>query len=267
MVVQNTANINTVPFIRGLTSSLFEDNAILKQIAPTSGKLVTGNTTANLAALQAVGNGEFSITIDGVVRDITGLVLTGLTLGQMASVIQTKIQLLVPGFLVTQNAGIFEFLSPTTGPTSAVGYMTAVSGGSGTDISGAGMLKGKLVDGALSTAGTLRVTPLPRGTVMAKDPVSSLWIPYVNPNASDGTEFPRGILLTDVDASSITNDDVTDIPLLIKGDFDVEQLIFENGVTLTDVISTKKVQVGDFLREIDLYYVGTVNTEEFQPLN
>jgi len=60
---------------------------------------------------------------------------------------------------------------------------------------------------------------------------------------------------------------VTDIPLLIKGDFDVEQLIFENGVTLIDVISTKKVQVGDFLRETDLYYVGTVNTEEFQPLN
>lgn len=122
--------------------------------AATNGFLLTGNATANLAALQAVANGEFSVTINGTLRNITALNLTAATtLSDIAAIIQTTIQVLVPGFLVTESSGIFDFVSPTTGAASIVSYLGAVSGGLGTDISGPTMLKGKLADGALATAG------------------------------------------------------------------------------------------------------------------
>jgi len=266
MGVQNTANINTVPFLRGLISSLFEDSAIVTQEPSTAGKMETGDATANLAALQAIDDGEFNISINGVSANITGMDLTGASdLGDIAAIIEVALVAEFPGATVTESTGVFTFTSGIEGTSSSVSFLQAVSGGAGTSV--AGLLEGLSTDGGTVTAGTSRSTPILAGTVMTKIPTNSLWTPYIDPDATDGTQYPRGILLNEISPESLSAGNVGDIAILLCGDVDSSQLVFENSVVPTDVIASIKVQVGDFLRQVGLFGAATVNTEEFQPLN
>lgn len=104
--------------------------------APTAGYL-TGGTSATsvVATWAAVTNGEFVITIDGVAYDITGIDFTGVTtMAGVAAKIQEAIRTATGG-LETVAWSTNKFV--ITGLTD-VSVTSAVSGGTGTDISGAG---------------------------------------------------------------------------------------------------------------------------------
>lgn len=103
---------------------------------------LTGDTGAQSTAATwaAVTDGEFAITIDGTARDITGIDFTGCpTMDAVAIKIQTAIRA-ATGKLetVTWSTNHFIITSINTTSSSAVTVTSAVSGGSGTDISGAG---------------------------------------------------------------------------------------------------------------------------------
>jgi hypothetical protein len=104
--------------------------------APANGYLTGGTAATSVAATwAAVTDGEFAITIDGTARDITGIDFTGLTtMPLVAAKIQTAIRAVTSG-LETVAWSTNKFV--ITGRIS-VSVTSAVSGGSGTDISGAG---------------------------------------------------------------------------------------------------------------------------------
>lgn len=99
--------------------------------------ILTGGTgaTAVPATWAAVANGEFAITIDGVARNITGIDFTGLTtMADIAAKIQLSIRAVTLGSeTVTWSTDHFIITA-----FDAITVTSAVAGGTGTDISGAG---------------------------------------------------------------------------------------------------------------------------------
>lgn len=85
----------------------------------------------------SITNGSFAITIDGTAENIETLNFSTVTnLNGVASIIQTAMQVLKPGSTCVFTAeGNFQFESGTTGTTSTMSFLTAVSPTSGTDIS------------------------------------------------------------------------------------------------------------------------------------
>ncbi len=100
-----------------------------------------------LSAFQAVSDGEFTIAIDGVSQDITGLDFSSDTsLDDVAATVQTGLQAIASGGFTAATAvndgGQLIITSGTTGAASSVSVMTPVSGGLGTDVSGETYLNG-----------------------------------------------------------------------------------------------------------------------------
>lgn len=90
-----------------------------------------------LAALILIAAGSFTVSLDGVAKNITALNFTAdTTLPGVAATIQTALNTAVPGTTCVWNAaqGYFEIQSATTGVLSAVSFLTPE--GTGTDISG-----------------------------------------------------------------------------------------------------------------------------------
>jgi len=103
---------------------------------------LTGGTGAetNTAIWDSVSDGEFAITINGVAYDITGLDLTGITdMDDVAAVIQAGIRAATSSTeTCVWSTDHFVITSADTTSSSAITVTSAVSGGTGTDISGAG---------------------------------------------------------------------------------------------------------------------------------
>lgn len=103
---------------------------------PTNAYLTGGDSaTSVIATWNAVEDGEFAITIDGVAYDITGLDFSGASdMDDVALVIQTALQSEVGAYITcvwdTDHFVITARISITV--------TSAVSGGTGTDISGVG---------------------------------------------------------------------------------------------------------------------------------
>ena len=123
-----------------------------QQPKPTSLKVSTRYSTAQAAqlrggavvsatALLAVADGSFTISIDGVAQDITGLDFSdGETdLDDIAASIQTALQAVGSGGFTaatcTHDGTRFFINSGTTGASSTVSFLSAVSPATGTDIS------------------------------------------------------------------------------------------------------------------------------------
>jgi hypothetical protein len=105
-----------------------------------------------LGTWTAITDGEFAVTINGVANDITGLDFSGATdMDGVASVIQAGIRAIGTGGF-TNAICVFDDSSSThkyfkigsgtnsDAHTSAITLLSAVSGGTGTDISGSGYL-------------------------------------------------------------------------------------------------------------------------------
>lgn len=107
----------------------------------------TGNNTPNLATLQAITAGGFTITINGTLTVITAVNLSAVTsFAQAASAIQTKLQTQKPGTLCTYDVALSKFVitSPTAGLTSTITVASADVSGLAAAI---GMLTATLVQG------------------------------------------------------------------------------------------------------------------------
>jgi hypothetical protein len=88
-----------------------------------------------LTNFTSISTGALSLTIDGTARNITGIDLTtALNLNDVAQRIQTALAAVVAGATVKYDGvyNRFDVASPTTGPTSSVGYATTAP--SGTDL-------------------------------------------------------------------------------------------------------------------------------------
>ena len=105
-----------------------------------SGELRGGSVT-DAAAILAISDGSFTITIDGSAEDITGLDFTDgeTTLNDIAASIQTALQTVASGGFTAAtciyDGSRFFITSGTTGVTSLVGFLSEVSPATGTDIS------------------------------------------------------------------------------------------------------------------------------------
>ena len=107
----------------------------------------TGNNTPNLATLQAITAGGFTMTVDGTLVVISAVNLSAVTsFAQAASAIQTKLQVQLPGTLCSYDASLGKFVitSPTSGVTSTITVASADVSGLAAAI---GMLSATLVQG------------------------------------------------------------------------------------------------------------------------
>lgn len=113
--------------------------------------------TTVVATWNAVTNGGFRITIDGVARSITGLDFSlATTMAEIAAIIQVGIRALTTGSEVViydSTATRFVIISGITTSASAITKLTAAA--SGTDISGAGATA--FMDGDVGATGEVVV--------------------------------------------------------------------------------------------------------------
>lgn len=130
-------------FAQNLSIKTGNGNLVLIPLLPsatsaTSGSFVSADITANLANFQAISDGEFALTIDGQSPEVelTNLDFTNVTsLAQVASIIDSK---LIDAD-VSENAGVITIASNSYGASSTIA-LSAVSGGSGTDLTGSDYL-------------------------------------------------------------------------------------------------------------------------------
>lgn len=112
---------------------------------PQAGYLLSGALGA-LSAFQAVANGSFAVSIDGVSEDITGLDFsTDTTLALVATRIQAA--LVTAGFTgatAVISGTQIRITSGTSGDGSTVSVLAPVDPATGTDISGPGFLNARL---------------------------------------------------------------------------------------------------------------------------
>lgn len=122
-----------------------------------AGSLTTGGVTPNLAAILAVSDGSFTVSIDAAAEDITALDFTlDSTLADIAARIQTALQAVATGGFTASTCVVdgtqLIITSGTTGNLSSVSFLTEVSPASGTDVSGLGFLQGQSGE-AITSAG------------------------------------------------------------------------------------------------------------------
>lgn len=114
----------------------------IKAAATYTPAYLTGGTSADGTYTNwiAVSDGEFTITIDGVARNVTGCDFSSVTsMADVATVIQTAIRALTSSTeTVTWSTDHFIISSVDTTSSSAITVTSTYGGGSGTDISGAG---------------------------------------------------------------------------------------------------------------------------------
>lgn len=206
--------------------------------ALTSAKMVCGANGGNLAAWQAVGDGEFAINVDGTIRNFTGIVTTAVVaLTDLLGILQAACAGVVEvGY--DALADVFSFTSLKSGlPASTITVLTAVSGGSGTDISGTGFLNGLTTVGIVTAA-----------------------------TGEASTAIPIGIFVgNDIATADLVADDVTDQLVVDYGDhatFDVDKLILENSLDIDDIISGTGKSIRQHLTDIGL--IASATDEIFQ---
>jgi len=130
-------------------------------------------------------------------------------------------------FFVTYDGARVAFYSPTLGTQSSVTVLSAVSGGAGTDISGAGYLNG-LTGTGTATAGT----------------------------GGDGSDLPSGIFVgSAIAAADLVAGDVTGQMVLVGGNVvvDKNQLTLENSLAVTDVVVARGETIEAVLQGRGIY--------------
>ena len=103
-------------------------------VSAVAGKTTTASLTANLTAILAVTSGDLKVTINSVITNLTKLNFTGATtLANVATIINQSLA----DAVVTAVGSTLVFTSKKVGTASTV-TIAAVSGGTGTDLAGAG---------------------------------------------------------------------------------------------------------------------------------
>jgi len=202
--------------------------------------LTCGANGGNLAAYQAVADGEFSIMINGTQTDFTGIAFTSIVgLEDIAEVLNAAMD----GQLIAQydiTADVISFNTPEGGVGQTLTVLTAVSGGSGTDVSGTGFLNG------LTTVGVVV-----QGSVTGVEGV------------------PAGVIVRALTAAQIVAGDVVDVPVINFGRgliLDQDQITLENSLTLADIVyaNGKKKSIRDCMNELGITFKDTLSVDEYE---
>jgi hypothetical protein len=210
-------------------------------VVQTSAYLTGAALTGDLAAWNTDGggvtDGEFAITVDGEEIEVTGLDFSSISaLTEIKDVINSHAS--VTGKFRCEDVdgvgGSFRFVSLSKGtPKSSISVLSAVDGGSGTDISGTTTVGLSADDG--------------NGTVTAA-------------TGDNYTTLPAGIYIgTSIAAATLVAADVTKKQMLVGGFpvyVDKNQLVFENSQLLTSVtkVNGLNITVEDYL----VQYLGII---------
>jgi len=202
--------------------------------------LQCGANGANLAGWQAVSDGEFAITVNGTAMDITALDFSEIT--TLEEITDTVNYAAAGRFtaIYDSKADSFKFLSPEAGAGQTITVMSAVSGGSGTDITGSGFFDGDTA-GATVTAAT----------------------------GSPVTGIPAGILVRNLTATQVAAADVANVPVIVGGQglvVDKNQIVLENSLALTDIVyaGDKHKSIADCLKELGIFISNAVDIDGFE---
>lgn len=133
--------------------------------------LCSVNYQKTLATWQAIADGAFKINIDGgAVEEVTGVNLTGAAnMNAIATLIQTRLQVVSANATCTFDGTRFIFRSGTTGVTSTVDYTTAPA--LGTDLGP--LLGSRAADLGVKTAGAAAETIA--GSLSALQNINPSW--------------------------------------------------------------------------------------------
>jgi len=119
---------------------------------PVAGFLQCGQTQQTMANWKAITTGSFALAIDGTSANVTGINLSSASgLAGIAAALQVKVRAAnaAPGFtgatVVYKTNETIRITSGTTGDSSSVSVLSAVSPAVGVDISGANFLNGALI--------------------------------------------------------------------------------------------------------------------------
>jgi hypothetical protein len=212
----------------------------LTDVAPalTSAFLVCGANGGNLAAWQAVSDGEFSFTVDGEVINVTGIDTSSITaLTQIVDILQNAVIGKANVYYDVLN-DTFRFESKTQGTLSTITVLSAVSGGSGTDISGASFLNGASGTGT-ATQGT----------------------------GGGGVDIPQGIYLGgSITAAELVAGDVVNRPILIGGACTVDSslVVLENSLAVTDIVEARNETIRGVLASKGIFLEDTIDADELE---
>lgn len=107
-------------------------------------------------------------------------------------------------------------------------------------------------------------------TLMAYNPTSAKWVPFTDETATDGTQWPRGILMKTYTEAAIKAGDIADVPIVVGGRglvIDNSQLVIENSKTLATIINSPagtNKNVENVLNEIGIFVQVTVDIDAYQ---
>lgn len=259
MAVQNNTNLTNIPFRRSGEGRIYDNETFeqdagrstalavytlvaqkaasqkwvpLTDVDPelTAGKLVAGALGTNLAGFQAVTDGEYAFSVDGVLINITGLDFSAiLALHEVADTINAAA---AGRFFAAfdSKTNVITYTSPTVGVQSTVSVMAAVSGGTGTDISGSGFLNGAA---GTATAGA----------------------------GNDGSNLPTGIILNSIAAADLVAGDVSGNLVLVGGNIVVDrnQVVLENSLTLNTVVVSEFKTILRALEDRGIFLTATID--------
>jgi hypothetical protein len=210
----------------------------LTTIAPavTPGKLVCGAWGDTLGNTQAVTDGEFAVTVNGVLINILGLDFSETTtLPEVADVINA----VAAGRFTAvwdSDASVLTLIAPVIDGASSISVLSAVAGGSGTDMSGAAFINGATGTGT-ATAGTV-IT---------------------------GANLPQGIYDgSDITAAALVAADVTGKDIIVANTIvDEDQLVLENSLDLDDVMPCG-LSIRAYLRMFGIIPVPTTSQAGYE---
>ena len=196
-----------------------------------------GNNETTVATWQAITDGTFTISIDGVEEDITGLNFSGdTTLAAVAATIETALQAVVGGGYPASTCqylnGQFIITSGTTGASSTVSALTPQ--GTGTDIT-------SMLDMAVGVA------TLVTGFVAEADPVDAIAPIVDKSNAWYGLAIDNGH--TPAQVQAVAADIESRVKVFCHSSQDVTIL---NAAITTDIASL--LQASSYRRTFTFYH-------------
>lgn len=111
---------------------------------------------------------------------------------------------------------------------------------------------------------------LVKGTVMAYDPTNENWVPWTDEDATDGTQYPVGILLDEFTEAEVKAGPISDVSMIVGGDnllLNEDLITFENSLT-KDTIVTAPTNVAkaawQFLADLGIHLVDTTEGTSYE---
>lgn len=115
-----------------------------------------------------------------------------------------------------------------------------------------------------------RSTALAALTIMAYDPTNANWVPWTNAAATDGTQYPCGIVLQGATAAAMVAGDIDDVPMIIGGKglvMNESLLTFENSLTKNTIVTVPtnfKRAAWQCLALLGIYFVTSVEGSSYE---